>query len=482
MPANFLHGVETIELSRGPRPIRGVKTAVIGIVGTAPMLDVATADRTLNTPRLVLNDRDAAKYFGSDRPGFTIPAALNAIFTQGNGPICVVVNVLNPGTHVTAVTDEARTVGSDDLVTLTHPQVSSVVVKHTSGTPTYVAGTDYTVDAGSGTIRRLTTGGIAAGQSLKISYSWLDPSKALAADIIGTTDAGGNRSGLKALLDCYALFGFFPKILIAPGVSSAASVFAEMDAIAGKVRAISIADVAGGTTVQAAITGRGAGGTYNSSSKRTVFCYPYVKRYNSATDTEETVPYSQYLAGALAAKDAANGYWWSPSNTEIKGITGVERQLTAMVNDPTSEVNLLNEVGLVTVFNSFGTGYRTWGNRSAAFPSSTEPTNFICVQRTADVIHESVEYAMLQFLDYPINDALIDAIAESVNSFIRTLIGRGALIDGRCFYDPAKNPVTEIAAGHLTFDLEFMPPTPAERITFESYINIDLLKNLGTGR
>jgi hypothetical protein len=25
-------------------------------------------------------------------------------------------------------------------------------------------------------------------------------------------------------------------------------------------------------------------------------------------------------------------------------------------------------------------------------------------------------------------------------------------------------------------------PTPAERITFESYINIDLLKNLGTGQ
>lgn len=85
---------------------------------------------------------------------------------------------------------------------------------------------------------------------------------------------------------------------------------------------------------------------------------------------------------------------------------------------------------------------------------------------------------MLQFIDYPINQALIDSIRESVNSFIRTLIGRGALIDGKCGYDPAKNPPTEIALGHITFDIEFMPPTPAERITFESYINIDLLKNL----
>ena len=68
---------------------------------------------------------------------------------------------------------------------------------------------------------------------------------------------------------------------------------------------------------------------------------------------------------------------------------------------------------------------------------------------------------------------------QSVNAFIRTLISRGALIDGKCTYDPTKNPPTEIALGHLTFDLEFMPPTPAERITFESFINIELLKQLG---
>lgn len=80
--------------------------------------------------------------------------------------------------------------------------------------------------------------------------------------------------------------------------------------------------------------------------------------------------------------------------------------------------------------------------------------------------------------DIKINQALIDAITESVNAFIRTLIARGALIDGRCWYDPAKNPDTEIALGHLTFDIEFMPPTPTERITFEQVINIELLKKL----
>lgn len=86
---------------------------------------------------------------------------------------------------------------------------------------------------------------------------------------------------------------------------------------------------------------------------------------------------------------------------------------------------------------------------------------------------------MLQFIDHPIDNGLIDAICETVNEFLRTLIGRSAIIDGKCSFNKAKNPDTEIAAGHLLFDVAYMPPTPAERITFERFIDINLLKNLG---
>ena len=37
MPASFLHGIETIEISTGPVPITVVKSAVIGLVGSAPL-------------------------------------------------------------------------------------------------------------------------------------------------------------------------------------------------------------------------------------------------------------------------------------------------------------------------------------------------------------------------------------------------------------------------------------------------------------
>ena len=408
MPASYLHGVETIEIEKGARTIRTVKTAVVGLVGTAPIQDVDDEYKTINEPVLISSDVDAVKYFGTAKDGFTIPQALDAIFDQGAG-VVLVVNVFNPDKHE-SVADVTK------------------------------------------------------------------------ADIIGGVDSvTGKRTGLQTFKDCYSLFGYFPKTIIAPVYCEDTAVVSEMQVICDKIRAIGIVDAPVGTTVQDAIKGRGPQGTinFNTSSDRIVLCYPHLKVYDSSSDSNVLEPYSQRLAGVMAAKDVDKGYHWSPSNTEIKGIIGVEKQLTSMINDPTSEVNTLNEAGIVTVFNSYGTGFKTWGNRSAAYPTSTNVTNFINIRRTADILHESVEYSMLQFIDYPIDNGLIESITETVNSFIRTLIGRGALIDGKCTYNVDKNPVTEIANGHILFDVEFMPPVPAERITFESFIDIELLKSLG---
>jgi len=178
----------------------------------------------------------------------------------------------------------------------------------------------------------------------------------------------------------------------------------------------------------------------------------------------------------MAATDIELGFWYSPSNKVIKGIVGIEVPISAELNNASCEANALNEVGIVTVFNAFGTGFRTWGNRSSAFPASSTQTNFIQARRTADQIHESLEMAMLDYLDLPINDVVIQAVLQSGNDYMRTLISRGALPkDSRVEFSSAKNPAASIAAGHLTFDVVFCPNPPAERITFESFIDINLL-------
>nr|WP_236966772.1 phage tail sheath subtilisin-like domain-containing protein [Mannheimia haemolytica] len=68
-----------------------------------------------------------------------------------------------------------------------------------------------------------------------------------------------------------------------------------------------------------------------------------------------------HAAGLRMLIDVEKGYWFSTSNKELKGVIGLEIPLTARVDDKQSETNLLNAVGITTIFNSFGTGFRLWG-------------------------------------------------------------------------------------------------------------------------
>lgn len=402
---SFLHGVETIEIQQGPSKVETIASAVIGLVGTAPIQGIASGDRTVNVPVLITNDKDAAKFFGQDTAGYTIPSALKAILAQGTGPV-VVVNVFDP----------------------------SNVAHQTAGNP--------------------------------------DPTKVLASDIIGTVNANGSRTGLKALLDAKPTYGFAPKQIIAPGFTGLTGVLTEMDSIAAKLRAIAWVDAAVALSPDQAIAARST--TLNSASKRVMICYPSVKALGPDGVNAVLQPLSQFAAGACAARDQQKGYWWSPSGMELKGATGLERPIDGSFQDANAELNLLNASAITTVYAGFGTGYRLWGNRSAAYPGNNDPDSFLAVRRTADVIEESLEYACLKYVDNPITKALIDQILDDANSFIRALIGRGAVVDGRAFYDPAKNPSAQLAGGHLTLGYRFMPPAPLERLSFEAYLDVNL--------
>ena len=145
-----------------------------------------------------------------------------------------------------------------------------------------------------------------------------------------------------------------------------------------------------------------------------------------------------------------------------------------------TDVNALNAAGIVTVAKWFGSGHRLWGNRSALYPSDTTPLNFIAVGRTFDIFSESLGRAAIPFVDRPINNALIDAVVDTGNSYIREQVVLGALLEGsNVFYDNAKNLTTALAAGRITFSVAIMPPTPAELIIFDTTLDINLLGELG---
>ena len=99
MPEQFLHGVEVVEIDAGPRPIRTLKSSVIGIVGTAS--DADAEKFPLDTPVLVAGKRTEAAFLGSTG---TLPAAMDGIFDQA-GAMVVVIRVAD---------------GADEAETLSH--------------------------------------------------------------------------------------------------------------------------------------------------------------------------------------------------------------------------------------------------------------------------------------------------------------------------------------------------------------------------
>lgn len=475
MPAAFLHGVETFNMLAGPRAIAQPRSAVIGIVGTAPIHHVDGGSPALpSIPTLVASDTDRAK-LGPELAGYTIPQALRAISDKGAG-IVIVINLFDPTNvaHQTSVASATRTITPSKTVVLPHGDLISVTVTTSADAPC-ASPADYTVNRQTGVITITPGGLLSAAVDCKVAYVRANPAAVVAADIVGSTTVGGVRLGSQAFKNCRNLFGFAPKILISPGFITAKTVETALTTLAQslELRAHVLVDVPVGTSVSNMISGRGPSGSIDlrSSDERVHYCGPHLKREGVLE------PFSQHLAGVIAATDAERGYWHSPSNKPIAGIDGTELPIGWALNDPNCEANLLNAAGIITAVAGFGTGIRTWGNRSAAFPARQDILTFMATRRTVDMVDDAIEAYTLNHVDGPIGQVLIDAVLEDVGAFLRTMVSRKALFPGaKVEALPEKNPPVQLSAGQIVFTRTICPPPPAERITHETVVDTSLLK------
>lgn len=470
----MLHGIDSITTLAGPRPIQQPKSAVIGLIGCAPIHHVANATALPSTPVLVASDTDRAK-LGPDLPGYNIPKALNGSFSQGAGAT-IVINMFDPTNpaHQTSVASAARNIGADKRIVLPHADLISVTVT-TLADAACVDGTDYTVDRVTGIITVKAGGALAAAAQAKVAYIRANPAGVVASDIVGSVSVGGQRLGAQAFLAARALFGFVPKLLIAPGYSSIKSVETALVALAQppKLRAFVLVDVPLGSTRDQVINGRNTAGALDltTASNRLVFCYPGLK-VNGVVELP-----SAYVAGIIARTDAQKGVHWSPSNQDVVGASGLELPLSWSLADPDCDLNLLNNAGVLTFGTGYGKAVRTWGNTSSAFPGSSDILTFIAAQRVVDAVDDAIEFYMLQKQDAPINQVLVDAVVEDVNAYLRDLIGRGWIYPGsRVQALPEKNPSASLAAGKVTFTKTLCPPPPAQTISNETVVDTSLLK------
>lgn len=90
------------------------------------------------------------------------------------------------------LTDEPVITIADRWVEIGKNMLSSVVVKNTAGTVTYELGADYEINPRIGMIRALSTGDIAAGESVKVTAAY--------AAIAGTQMAAMTKTNIRCRL------------------------------------------------------------------------------------------------------------------------------------------------------------------------------------------------------------------------------------------------------------------------------------------
>lgn len=297
-------------------------------------------------------------------------------------------------------------------------------------------------------------------------------SATIANVIGGVNSTTGEYEGVQALLGANSILGVTPRVLIAPGFThqrdaeNANAVVAELIGIAERLRAVIVAD--GPNTVDA----DAIAASNDFGSSRVYLIDPWVKKLDAAGNTV-VVPASPVAAGLIAKSDNERGFWWSPSNQNISGITGVGRPIDFALGDVNSRANILNENNVATIIRE--DGFRLWGNRTL---TSDTKWIFLSVRRTADIINDSLLRAHLWAVDRNISKTYIQDVTESVNSYLRYLTSIGAILGGKCYADPDLNTPENIALGKVFFDFDFTPPFPAEHVTFRSHLVNDYITEI----
>jgi phage tail sheath protein FI len=296
----------------------------------------------------------------------------------------------------------------------------------------------------------------AAAAIVAVGVTSSGEAAALTSAVIGGVQANGKRTGLQALLDGKSLFNLQPRLVVAPKHSATEAVATAMGVLVGKLGAIGIVD-GPGTTDEAAIAY-----ATELSNKRLFLVDPGIKRWNTTTDAEEVLAGSAMVAGLFAQTDARFGFWSSPSNKEIAGITGTGRAVEYLDNDPSCRANVLNNANITTIIRDGG--YRLWGNRTL---SSDAKWAFVTRVRTVDMVMAAIQAGHRWAVDLGITKTYIKEVTEGLNAFMRDLKAQGAVINFEVFADPERNTASQIEQGKVVWSIRFSDVPPAENPIFE---------------
>lgn len=435
-----------LQFSEGSQVLATAESsAVIAIVGTAAIGEV-------NTPFLIESMAQAIAKFGYPTAGATIPAALARAYESYGQIRFVVVNVAAPAAVV--IPAAPYTFNTQDKIQLPHKHVSAVVVTNTGASTTYVAGTDYTLDAARGTIQRKGSE-IPAGASVQVTYSRPDFAAVTAAQIVGGVNGTtGKREGLEALIDAefVSLSPSNINLIITPGFSSLPTVIARLATLSDRLRARYILDAPSTATVAEVIAGRTAAAApvahFGTRDRRAILCYPNPIIGSGASATEEW--FSVHVAAAMATAEE----WQAPTNLEVKGVTSWKTSLLTSASDPLADNCILVDNGVVTYRNRSGLNPVLWGHFNASYPEedpAKKGLDRIHVTRIIDSVRDQCETELAGYVGQRLGLNWASAIAVIEASVSRVLTESESIDSGRIVFLP---DISDLVTRKLAFRLE----------------------------
>lgn len=243
-------------------------------------------------------------------------------------------------------------------------------------------------------------------------------------------------NGLNSLKSAASIVGVKPKLVIAPRFSHDLAVATEIASVCERLLAMGIVDL-NADSESNALLARNSFGT-----KRLLLRDPYVKVWDTLSNSEKLEPQSARVAGMIAATDGVWEYGWADSfsNRVMNGIVGLARDIEFNAGQD-CEADRLRSAGIGTVIRY--NGFRAWGGETTDIdPIWQDHTRVRVFDRVCEAALEGLFWA----IDRRATDVLKN-VKDSVEQLLLALKGAGVMIGYSVFWDEELNTKANITAG-----------------------------------
>lgn len=480
------HGVYVDELpSSVNAPVESDETVQV-VFGVAPVNMAQDPYKTANTPILVRNMAQAQQEVGysTDFRSYTICGSVFTTFAlQGTGPM-ILINVLNPNKaeHTEDVPEESIQVNNGTATLETKGLLLDKLVVKADDTP-LTAEVDYMAAFNEdGTVSLvIASEGKGAGKAqVTVSGKRIAPEKIKASDIVGGVDVNGRETGIEVVRRVFPKLGMTPGLLLAPWFSKDPLVAAVLQAktvkLNGVFRSFCLVDVdssESGAQKVSDVRGQKEKQGISAANCAAVWLCPKVG--------EELYSPSAYTAACYQKQDALmDGVPMPPmSNLRVSISAACTEDGTEVLLDQ-EEANYLNDNGIVTFLNF--SGWRLWGNETAAYPESRDPKDvFISARRFSNWDDNNFILENFGRVDMAANPRLRDAIVEQQNVKGAGYVARQICARYEMKYLAEDNPATSLAAGKVRFHKYMAPYLPAKEIDETVEFDVNAIEDLMAG-